>query len=65
MQQNKHTMLEKRLNLQRMATDFQETKGSFYLWIQGKMGVQRGKPQNEHLKYPMPTGHRFYPERAF
>ena len=28
------------------------------------MGVQRGKPHNEHLKYPMSTGHRFYPEWA-
>ena len=30
--------------------------------IQGQVGVQRGKSHNEHLKYPMLTGRRFYPE---
>ena len=25
---------------------------------------KEGKPHNEHLKYPMSTGHRFYPEWA-
>ena len=28
------------------------------------MGVQRGKPHNEHLKYPMSIGRKFYPEWA-
>ena len=46
-----------------MATGYRENKkDSFHLLIQGKMGVQKGKPHNEHLKYPMSTGRRFYPE---
>ena len=45
-----------------MATGHREQNDSFYLLIQSKMGVQRGKPQNEHLKYPMSTGRRSYPE---
>ena len=39
----------------------------FYLLIQSEMGVQkkeRGRSYNEHSKYSMPTGYRFYPERA-
>ena len=28
------------------------------------MGVQKGKPHNEHLKYPMSIDRRFYPEWA-
>ena len=46
----------------KMATGYREQKDSFYLLIQGKMGVQRGKSHNEHLKYPASTGRRFYPE---
>ena len=50
--------------MQRWQRAIESKKGSFYLLIQGKMGVQREKPHNEHLKYPMSTGRRFYPERV-
>ena len=46
----------------RMAPGYREQKDSFYLLIQGKMGVQRGKSHNEHLKYPMSISRRFHPE---
>ena len=47
-----------------MGTGYREQKDSFYLLIQDKMGVQREESHNEHLKYPMSTGRRFYPERV-
>ena len=50
--------------MQRWQRVIENRKDSFHLLIQDKMGVQRGKPHNEHLKYPMSTGHRFYPEWA-
>ena len=47
-----------------MATGYREQNDSFHLLIQGKMGVQKEKPHNEHLKSLMSTGRRFYPEWA-
>ena len=47
-----------------MATGYREQKDSFHSLIQGKMGVQRGKMHNEHLKCPMSTGRRSYLERV-
>ena len=57
-----HDAFKKGQDLQRWQRVIENKKDSFHLLIQGKMGVQRGKPHNEHLKYPMSTGRRFYPE---
>ena len=39
---------------------------TFHLLIQSEVGVQKEKERsyNEHSKYSMPTGCRFYPEKA-
>ena len=63
MQQNKHTTHLKRDRICKDGSKLlRNKKDSFHLLIQGKIGVQRGKPRNEHLKYSMPIGRRFYPE---
>ena len=61
MQQNKYEMHLKRDRIYKDGNRLLTVKKeSFYLLIQGKMGIQREKPHNKKLKYPMLISRRFY-----
>ena len=65
MQQNKHTTHLKRDRICENGKGLLRTKRILLLyWFQVRWVYKEGKPHNEHLKYPMSTGRRFYPEWA-
>ena len=41
---------------------FENKKDFFIYWFKVRWVYKEGKSHNEHLKYPMSTGRRFYPE---